>query len=60
MCLTAEALALFLSLLPGEIVTSTPERIIVHAEVRDAHWLPVGDRWCTKAPVGERAGAAGG
>jgi len=50
MCLTTEALMLFLSLLPPEIVELSPERITVRAEVRDAHWLAQGEMWCTAAP----------
>ncbi|WP_168797740.1 hypothetical protein [Aliishimia ponticola] len=49
MCLSAEAFALFLSLLPMDIITTTPGEITIHATVKDAHWLQVGDRWCTDA-----------
>ena len=50
MCLTAEALFLFLSVLPPEIVETTESRITVAAETRDAVWLAKGDEWCTSAP----------
>ncbi|WP_425050105.1 hypothetical protein [Psychromarinibacter sp. S121] len=50
MCLTTEALMLFLSLLPQEIVDISDERIVVRAEVRDAVWQVKGDEWCTQAP----------
>lgn len=50
MCISPEALALFLNLIGYDIVTSEPGRIIVHAEARDAHWVAVGERWCTIAP----------
>ncbi|MCA0961467.1 hypothetical protein [Salipiger bermudensis] len=50
MCLTAEALFLFLSVLPPEIVKITEARITVAAETRDAVWLAKGDEWCTSAP----------
>ncbi len=50
MCLTAEALFLFLSILPQEIVDVSDARITVAAETRDAVWLAKGDEWCTTAP----------
>lgn len=50
MCLTAEALFLFISLLPPGIVEVSDERIRVRAEVRDAVWERRGDAWCTPAP----------
>ena len=50
MCLTTEALALFLNLLATDIVTTEPDRIVVHATEGDVHWLAVEDRWCTAAP----------
>ncbi|WP_321364322.1 hypothetical protein [uncultured Celeribacter sp.] len=49
MCISAEALALFLNLIVAP-VTSEPGRIIVHATENDAHWVQVEDRWCTMAP----------
>lgn len=49
MCMSAEALALFLNLIAANITTE-PGRIIVHATERDAHWVMVGDGWCTMAP----------
>jgi len=54
MCLTAEALALFLTLVAVDHVTIEPGRIIVHATLRDAHWIAVEDRWCTMAPQIDR------
>lgn len=50
MCLTAEALFLFLSILPPSIVEHADERITVAAETRDAVWLARDDEWCTVAP----------
>jgi hypothetical protein len=50
MCLTAEALFLFLSILPPEIVEISDTRITVAAETRDAVWRAKGDEWCTSAP----------
>ncbi len=50
MCLTTQALVLFLNTIIDAPVTTEPGRIIVHAETRDAHWLEQGDKWCTMAP----------
>ncbi|EPX85139.1 hypothetical protein [Salipiger mucosus] len=50
MCLTTQALFLFLSLLPEDRLEVTPDRITVRAEVRDAVWLAKGEQWCTSAP----------
>lgn len=54
MCLTAEALALFLNMISGPDITMEPGRIIVHAQTRDAHWVSVEDEWCTMAPQIDR------
>jgi hypothetical protein len=58
MCLSAEALALFLNLVAFDHVTTEPGRIIIHAELRDAHWVAVEDRWCTMAPQFDRIARA--
>ena len=50
MCLTTEALALFLNILSATEITMEPGRITIHAETRDAHWVAVDDEWCTMAP----------
>ncbi len=50
MCLTAEAIALFLNLLPAASIETVPGRIIIAAETRAAHWVLVGEQWCTMAP----------
>lgn len=50
MCLTAEALALFLNLLSPQIVSTEPGRVIVHASAGDVHWVARADEWCTMAP----------
>jgi len=50
MCLTTEALLLFLNLLPRDIVEMGQDQIIVRAETRDAIWEAKGDKWCTTAP----------
>ncbi|GGF83620.1 hypothetical protein SAMN05216376_12149 [Mameliella alba] len=54
MCLTAEALALFLNLLAPQIIESSPGRYVVNATDREAHWVAVGERWCTMAPQIDR------
>jgi len=59
MCLSAKALALFLDLLAAEIVSRDPERVIVHAESGDVHWVAQEDRWCTVAPLLDRAARQG-
>ena len=50
MCLTTEALLIFLNLLPPEIIEAAGDRITIHAEAGDAVWIAQGDKWCTKAP----------
>lgn len=50
MCLTTQALLLFLSLLPPDIVEMGKSQVIVRAETRDAIWTAKGDKWCTSAP----------
>lgn len=50
MCLSLEAFVFFLNLLPAEIVETAPERIVIHAEQRDAVWVADGALWCTDAP----------
>jgi len=54
MCLTTEALALFLNLIAFDLVASAPDRIIVRAETRDAHWVAHDGEWCTMAPQLDR------
>ncbi|WP_407495298.1 hypothetical protein [Pseudooceanicola sp. MF1-13] len=54
MCLTTEALLIFLNLLPREIVEMGTDRIIVRAETRDAIWIAKDDKWCTSAPQLDR------
>mgnify|MGYP006292832461 CR=1 FL=1 len=54
MCLTPQALAVFLNLLAVDRVVTEPDRITVLAEARDVVWVRsdrhVDDRWCTMAP----------
>lgn len=54
MCLTTEALAVFLTLIISTEMTMSEDRIIVHATARDAHWVLTGDKWCTMAPQFDR------
>lgn len=55
MCITAEALALFLNLLSPDIITTEAGRITVHATEAEAVWvLTADDEWCTMAPQIDR------
>jgi hypothetical protein len=55
MCLTAEALAVFLNLLDPSIVTTAPGRITVNAAERPAVWVvSAAELWCTSAPALDR------
>lgn len=47
MCLTTQALVLFLNMLDPSLITAAPDRITVHAVERDAIWTRVQDHWCT-------------
>ncbi len=49
MCLIAEALFLFLNLLPPNIVHMSENRIVVDAETRAAIWELRNELWCTSA-----------
>ncbi|MEL6550679.1 MAG: hypothetical protein AAFQ54_10595 [Pseudomonadota bacterium] len=56
MCISLEALALFLTLVGSDLVTTEPGRITVHATATDAHWTPnAEDLWCTGAPQEDAA-----
>lgn len=55
MCLSAEALALFLNLLNPDLIASEAGRITIRATEGDAVWiLTAEDRWCTMAPQIDR------
>ena len=54
MCLTTEALALFLNLIAFDMVSLSPDRIVIKAETRDAHWVAHNGEWCTMAPQLDR------
>ena len=51
MCISAEALAFFLSLLPPGVISSEPARITVAAEAGETIWVREGDVWCSERPV---------
>lgn len=46
MCLTLDALVVFLGFLPMDIIETKPDQIIVHAQAQDAVWVATGDLWC--------------
>lgn len=50
MCMTTEALYLFLSLMPAHLMDLSENRVVLRAETREAHWVYNGERWCTMAP----------
>ncbi|WP_425098738.1 hypothetical protein [Tropicibacter sp. S64] len=54
MCISAEALAVFLNLLSAEIITTEPGRIIVDATEGAVHWVAHEDKWCTMGPEFEK------
>lgn len=51
MCLSAQALALFLNILPYEIISVEPDRITIFAETQTAVWQISNDQWCTSVPT---------
>jgi hypothetical protein len=54
MCLTTEAIALFLNLLDPEVISMEAGQITIHATERDAVWVQVEEKWCTEAPELDR------
>lgn len=57
MCLTTEALVLFLNIIGAHMVSTEPGRIVVHATEADVHWVASADRedrWCTMGPQLDR------
>ncbi|WP_168797850.1 hypothetical protein [Pacificoceanicola onchidii] len=50
MCLSAEALAVFLNMLSASIITTEPGLVIVNATDGPMHWVAYEDAWCTKDP----------
>lgn len=51
MCLTPEALFLFISVLSSDIVEVSDERVTIDAEVGLVTWDFFEDQWCTVAPL---------
>lgn len=49
MCLTTEALALFLNLIGSEIVTADPGVFTIHATEGPVEWVERDNMWCTDA-----------
>lgn len=57
MCLTTQALVLFLNIIGSDIVSTEPGRVIVHATEADVHWVAHPekvDHWCTMGPQFDR------
>lgn len=54
MCLSLDALIVFLNLVGPDIVSTEPGRFIVHAESGNTHWVETTDEWCTMGPQLER------
>jgi hypothetical protein len=54
MCLSAEALALFLNIIGTDLVSTDAGRIVVHATDGDVTYVANGDAWCTMAPQIDR------
>lgn len=55
MCLTKEALLVFLGMLAPELIDIGDERIVVRAETRDVIWTARGEEWCTPGPKLDRS-----
>lgn len=49
MCLSLEALVLFLNLLDPAIVSTKPDVVTVHATQGAVDWTRAGDLWCLPA-----------
>ncbi len=49
MCLTAEALGLFLSIITLENVSIEEHQITVHTPEKDVYWMHRDQMWCTEA-----------
>ena len=54
MCLTTQALMLFLNIIGPDMITTEPDRVIVHATEADVHWVRAEDQWCTMGPQLDR------
>ena len=52
MCITSQALVVFLNLISQDIVEIKSDTIIIHAETRDTIWYAApDDRWCVERPL---------
>ena len=51
MCLPTQALLLFISLLPQEIVNRGSDEIVIAANAGDVTWENFDGEWCTVAPL---------
>ncbi|UWQ18414.1 hypothetical protein [Jannaschia sp. M317] len=54
MCLTASALAMFLTLIGPEVISAEPGRYTIRSDTRDVHWIASGETWCTDGPQQDR------
>ncbi|MEM8730725.1 MAG: hypothetical protein AAGF79_12480 [Pseudomonadota bacterium] len=57
MCLTTQALVMFLNIIGPEKVTTEPGVIVIHAATADVHWvaqIDQADHWCTPGPIPEK------
>lgn len=54
MCLTLDALVVFLNLIGLDIVTTEPGRFIVHAEQGNIHWVETDGEYCAQRPQFEQ------
>ena len=51
MCLSTQALLLFINLLPREIVSQSATEILIEAESGVVVWEHFEEEWCTPAPL---------
>ena len=51
MCLSTQALLLFISLLPHEIVEPSSNEVVIAADTGDVEWENFDGEWCTVAPL---------
>ena len=54
MCMTLEALIVFINLIGPELVESNPGEFIIHASQGDVTWVEAGTEWCTMGPQLDR------
>ena len=51
MCLSTQALLLFIGMLPQEIVYPSSDEIMIAADTGDVTWARFDGEWCTVAPL---------